>query len=345
MKKMLFLLGLFSFCSSLTSCDSLGTNSPKLVGFYIEGERVSITENSSVRNTIKYQNGNASSEQVKEETDVITQEMLANPQEKVIVTLQFINEERDTFLELVLNDSDYGDNQVYDHQSKERVVHSVETYELNNKWVSDVTLILPKGKSTNGERKIEIKEVCFLRESIRKELNADLKTNSKSKKLNITLTDKYIPTSRHIFEFEEVEDGLKITKANFDYFTPKTLYFPNEIDGKKVVSLTGEFYEKDSIDNVIIPSNIKEYDYTLIYGAVEGDIIVLSDDFKCSNKDLKYDINFVGGNTSLQSRYIVKEMDEKYYSYYNEGWNDIKSSFANFAIIEDIENFRDFIGH
>ena len=108
MKKMLFLLGLFSFCSSLTSCDSLGTNSPKLVGFYIEGERVSITENSSVRNTIKYQNGNASSEQAKEETDVITQEMLANPQEKVIVTLQFINEVPVNYNEL------FGSN-IYDY--------------------------------------------------------------------------------------------------------------------------------------------------------------------------------------------------------------------------------------
>ena len=109
MKK--FFTILFAGALMLTGCVNNGGakgKAPSFLGYSIEtGMTAANHSNENQKRVLKaYDAG--------ENTigEVITDSMFANKGEKLVITLQFVNEDRDNFVDLVLNDSDYGDDQV-----------------------------------------------------------------------------------------------------------------------------------------------------------------------------------------------------------------------------------------
>ena len=67
---------------------------------------------------------------------------------------------------------------------------------------------------------------------------------------------KYVADSS--FEYTQTENGIVLTK-----YTGKNnnIIIPDEIDGKKVFSLSGTFYGNSTVENVIISEGIEHIDY------------------------------------------------------------------------------------
>ena len=287
MRKILNLLIILSLTVLLGSCMNNGGKSklPSFSGYYIESERTVETNIGNGKSRARL-NKYADDDSLELGTSLITDEMYANNGEYVFITLQFINEERDTFVDLVLNDSDYGNDRVYDNFSKTNKIHSVETYKLDGKWVSDITIVLPATK-TNDVRVIEVTEVNFLKQTINQQVSADLTSKSFSTTLNINIIEEYVPTSKYLFDYKEVtyDDmmGYEITKLNFeDYGYPSIIYFPSYIDGVPVIALGKDITPTDdnlSCNVCVVPETIR-YIYCRFLnqcvGFVRDEVYILS---------------------------------------------------------------------
>lgn len=272
-----FLL-MFLMASCFENVNTSKSKTPSFLGYFIESERIEV---SAIQpKGLK----RANSEEMHE--SIITDEMNANKGEYLFITLQFVNEERDTFVDLVLDDSDYGDDIVYDSLSAKNKIHSVETYKKDSKWTTDVTIVLQKTKS-DSVRNIEIKEVNFLKQVINQTVSADLETESLSTKLQINVIEEYVPTSKYLFSYEEVEydgiTGYEITKINYEpYGYPSIIYFPSHIDGIEVISLAKDITPVSdtlSCKVCVIPETLR-YFYTRFLnsnvGWVTDKLIILS---------------------------------------------------------------------
>lgn len=285
--KKIYIMICFSFILFICGCSILNSNSncPIFSGYFIESERI-IDPTINVKEKIKMLKRESKTNVDAGGSSIITSEMNANKGEYLFITLQFINNERDTFVDLVLNDSDYGNDKVYDSFSKTNKIHSVETYKLDGKWVSDITLVLPVTKA-NDVRKIEVTEVNFLKQTINKQITADLTSESYSTYLNIKIIDEYVPSSKYLFEYKEVTiddmNGYEITKINYeDYGYPNIIYFPSYIDEIPVISIGKDISPtQDSLSCkvCVIPETIR-YFYDRILNsctvAISEKLIILS---------------------------------------------------------------------
>lgn len=314
MKK--FLTILFAGALMLTGCGNNGGvkgKAPSFLGYSIEtGMTVANHSNENQKRVLKaYGDGKNTN------GEVITDSMFANKGEKLVITLQFVNEDRDNFVDLVLNDSDYGDDQVYELSSKTNIVHSVETSKSNGKWITDVTLLMPKTKSTTI-RKIEITEVNFLKATINKQIHADLEKDSYSKKLDVEVTEKFVPTSKVFFQYEDFsyngEEGVQITKLNEEYGVPNILYIPSYIDSMPVLSCTNGALDTVSFElkNLVIPETMKYHEARMAHGAVENSFTVLAQDVKNISTDP--DDSLIGF-----FQYTKLYLTNSYYSTYCDG--------------------------
>ncbi len=276
-KLLLFIIALFTVII-LPGCSSGNSDSPVFSGYFIEEERVDLDFDFNKKDSKVNIKSRKKDDYFEIGTSIITDEMFVNEGEYVFVTLQFINEARDTFVDLLLNDSVYGKDKVYDNFSKLNKVHSVETYRLNDKWVSDITIVLP-GTKEKGVRTIEIKEVNFLKQTINKQIAADLKSQSFSTILNIHTADNYVPTSKYLFDYKEVTyddiTGYEITKFNYytEYDYPSIVYFPSYINGIPVISIGYNIIGDEEVECkvCVVPETVKFY-HTMLLNDVVGTV-------------------------------------------------------------------------
>lgn len=327
-KLLLFIIALFTVII-LPGCSSGNSDSPVFSGYFIEEERVDLDFDFNKKDSKVNIKSRKKDDYFEIGTSIITDEMFVNEGEYVFVTLQFINEARDTFVDLLLNDSVYGKDKVYDNFSKLNKVHSVETYRLNDKWVSDITIVLP-GTKEKGVRTIEIKEVNFLKQTINKQIAADLKSQSFSTILNIHTADNYVPTSKYLFDYKEVTyddiTGYEITKFNYytDYDYPSIVYFPSYINGIPVISIGHNIIGDEEVECkvCVVPETVKFYHTRFLnesIGIVTDELYILT--HSLSDIGDWHDYYFVGG-------YPIHYM-----------WDDFKHEFRNAE--DHIRNYGD----
>ncbi|MCR4661900.1 MAG: hypothetical protein K5765_07910 [Clostridia bacterium] len=329
------ILGFGCGSSSKNNVDDNSLVKPSFVGYTIEHTQVKKQYTTEEKGSDIFPQ-NAETDNL--ESQIITETMYTNPDEKLVIALKFINNERDSFIDLVINDSDYGDNQVYSSSSKINIIYSVETYKENDKWMTDVTLLMPKTKSISGERLIEVTEATFLKDAINKKMQANLKEDSNSTKLTAIITNKYVPTSKIFFEYKEVKydnkNGYEITKIKDEYGLPSCVYIPKSIDGIEVISVAYLALLDLSLDNMVIPETITYHNDRILNNIVKYNFIILAKDVK----------NLVdGGDDSLvgfypnEKIYLWEEYYNKYYFYleeYEKGdyWN------CEFIFLDNIDD-------
>jgi hypothetical protein len=278
--------------SDTTSSEYLTTSSfaeesvPVFVGYVIDfGAKVKeelnqdiCVRNNGLVNDLNLQQGiiyanNFSSNYILEEG--IDNQMLANTGEKLVLNLRFKNAERDSFVELVLNDSDYGDYQLYSSSSLSNRVISIETFYEDGIWITDVTILMPNTKHDNL-RTIEIIEVVFLRDIIDKRLYADLE-ESESTIISIKLVDYPIETSVVFFEFKENQDGYTVTKLLDDYGIPNIVSIPSYYKGIPVTEIGNFIYlEPESISVFAIPATVTRYNSYFVNVPITQSIYIYS---------------------------------------------------------------------
>ncbi len=199
---------------------------------------------------------------------------ITNKDEIIALKLSYENEKRDNIVEIVLNDSDYGKNQIYTTSSSVNRIISSDTYYSNErkKYITDVTLVMPITKATR-ERKIEIEETCFLRETVGVNGYVDM---SKSRKRSVTFVvpEKTIPSSIKYFEFAENDNGYSLISVNSDYALPKILYIPPLYKEKPVIQISTSALEKLSVDTLIIPDSVNVIENNMGGGSFRAKNIV-----------------------------------------------------------------------
>lgn len=79
------------------------------------------------------------------------------------------------------------------------------------------------------------------------------------------------------FEYTQTENGIVLTKYTGDN---ENIIIPNEIDGKKVVSLSGAFYGNNIIENVIVADGIEIIDYMAFWHCINLVSIEIPDSVK-----------------------------------------------------------------
>ena len=253
MKRMILLLIITGLVFVVSACG--GGDTPSFLGYSVEVGSVTKHENrksiKSKGSSDKKSDAESESKQPSnvESTDafkstIISTSMYANKDEHLALTLRFENEKRDTLIDIVLDDSDYGNDQAYTSSSRINIIYSIETFKLEDVWITDVTLVMPKTKSEVGEKRIiKIKEVNFLREVINKSVSANFR-KCESQLLEVQVIEEYVPSSKILFRYDDFEafgdTGLIITGINLEYYH-NTVYIPEEIDGKKSLLLGYDF--------------------------------------------------------------------------------------------------------
>ncbi len=325
-----FLILLLVLCLgiSLISCNNNTANKPVFLGFYVEKTMIK-------NNSLNLGQFNSIDTNYLASTDSeIADSMYINYGEKMVIALQFINEKRDVFVDLVLDDSDYGEDQVYNNSSKINIVHSVETYKKDGNWITDVTIVMPKTKSHTGTREIQIKEVNFLKEMTNTNVQADLSSQSYSKNIKATITDKYVPTSKVFFEYEEVEYngnvGLEITNIISEYGYPNVIYIPEKIDNVNVISCAENILPNQKIKGMILPSTFIYHHAGIMNDSVSDLFILLSHDVinihPTNNDDSLVHFDTAGADVYVWSEY--------YNSHYSLGY-DISSWGLNLHLLDN----------
>ncbi len=182
-----------------------------------------------------------------------------NKDEMLLLKLSYENKKRDSIIEIVLNDSDYGKKQIYTTAASVNKILSYDTYynEEKDSYITDVLLQLPKTKSSL-ERTIEIEETCFLRETIGVKGYADLSA-ARQTSINLSVSEDPLPSYPVYFNFSANEnDGYTLISLSKDFTLPDTLYIPAEYEGKPVNQIGDKAFEKAVVKRIIIPDSIKK---------------------------------------------------------------------------------------
>lgn len=191
-----------------------------------------------------------------DETDMTTSIV---PGDQLVLKLSYKNPQRDSILEIVLNDSQYGKKQIYTSQASINKIMSSDTYydETEDVYITDLVLKLPVSKDDSATRTIEIAETCFLRETVGLQGYVDM-SQARSTSVDFNISTVPIPNSEALFTYEKNTkgDAYIITGLNPDYTTSSCIYFPRTYDGLPVNELAWNVLDKAKIKTVIIPETI-----------------------------------------------------------------------------------------
>ena len=201
---------------------------------------------------------NAASETAETETKSIENNWI-NKEDILLLKLSYENKKRDSIVEIVLNDSDYGKKQIYTTAASINKILSSDTYydEEKDSYVTDVLLQMPVTKSST-ERNIEIQETCFLRETIGKKGYADM-SSARRTAVKFNVSQETLPSCPIYFNFTENEvGGYTVVSWNQNYTLPDTLYIPPTYKGKPVNQIGPGAFEKATIKKLIIAESISE---------------------------------------------------------------------------------------
>ncbi len=237
---------------------------PKFLSFKTyEGEEI-ITEEAKIATLSLYRNASlfATTESISVETPEEKTELIEtnwiNKNEMVLLKLSYENKKRDSIVEIVLNDSDYGKKQIYTTAASVNKIVSSDTYydEGRDSYITDVLLQMPATKSET-ERIVEIEETCFLRETVGKRGYADM---SMARQTTVTLevSENPIPSYSVYFNFtENEEDGYTVVSLTSNYEIPAILYIPSMYNGLPVTEIGNAAFEKATFKKLIVPSTVK----------------------------------------------------------------------------------------
>ena len=297
----------------IVSCSNSEDNNPAFLGYVIEyGSINEIVENQNI-SLSNFQTNNlgkivrlsdeTATQDITTESDItstkidsftyslLDTQMMTNSGENLVITLRFKNVERDTFVELILNDSDYGDNQLYSTSASINRVLSVDTFYQDETWITDIVIIMPKTTS-DEQRNIEITEIVFLRSLIDKRINATL-TECESTTLAVQITDIPVETSFIFFEFEENEEGYTAKRLKTDYGIPNLVFIPSYYKGLPVTEIGENFYiGPENISNFGIPATVVRYNGRIVNTLVMEYIYIYS---RNMTNNLEYDDEAFGG--------------------------------------------------
>lgn len=337
MKKIFAILVALVTSLVVSSC---GTKNdvPSFIGYNIEVGSIESYDvnNKPKKQKLNYSSNNTSTEVVDSMT--MSTSMYANKGEHLFITLRFENEQRDSLVDILLNDSDYGDNQVYNTSSKTNVVHSIETFKLGELWVTDIMIITPKTKTdVGGKRIIEITEVNFLRDVINSTVSASFK-KCESQTLEVNIIKEYVPSSKVFFEYEEFDlngdSGIVITKVNTDYYR-SIIYIPEEIDGFKVVAIEREILLDFKIENLIYPSSLRYFKDRAFNHVITNDFICLSQELT----NIGYGDNWLQGKDENTNLYLYRSLVSQFSDwFYDKSINPNGKSY----IIDDLNKLPVF---
>lgn len=182
-----------------------------------------------------------------------------NKDDILLLKLSYENKKRDSIVEIVLNDSDYGKKQIYTTAASVNKILSSDTYYDDEKdsYITDVLLQMPNTKS-HTERTIEIVETSFLRETMGIKGYADL-SSARRTRVDFSVAEEPIPSYSVYFNFVENEDnGYTLVSLSTDFTQPDTLYIPPEFNGKAVNKIGDTAFEKARIKKLIIPESVSE---------------------------------------------------------------------------------------
>lgn len=181
-----------------------------------------------------------------------------NSDDQLFIKLTYKNPQRDSIVEIVLNDSQYGKKQIYSSSASINRILSVDTYyeEAENVYITDVLLCLPANKADSDMRDIDIEETCFLRETVGLQGYADM-SKARSTCVSFRVSRTPVPNTDGIFKFQKNSTGYTVKGLNTDYAISKTLYFPRTYKGLPVNELAWNVLGDTNIENVIIPETIE----------------------------------------------------------------------------------------
>lgn len=182
-----------------------------------------------------------------------------NKDDMLLLKLTYENKKRDSIVEIVLNDSDYGKKQIYTTAASVNKILSSDTYydEEKDSYITDVLLQMPNTKS-NTERTIEIVETSFLRETMGIKGYADL-SSARRTRVDFSVAEEPIPSYSVYFNFVENQDnGYTLVSLSTDFTQPDTLYIPPEYNGKAVNKIGDAAFDKAMIKKLIIPKSISK---------------------------------------------------------------------------------------
>ena len=154
--------------------------------------------------------------------------------------LVFKNYKRDSLVEIVLNDSQYGDKQIYTSAASVNKIVSVDTHydEDMRAYMTEVLLRMPKTKEGSKERRVEVDEVVFLREMLGLKGLVDL-AHARMSNVTFRVSDTPLPSYDSYFSFS----GEYLADENL---CQGTIYLDfNNIDNPEIVA--GINFQVDSL--------------------------------------------------------------------------------------------------
>ena len=172
--------------------------------------------------------------------------------------LVFKNYKRDSLVEIVLNDSQYGDKQIYTSAASVNKIVSVDTHydEDMRAYMTEVLLRMPKTKEGSKERRVEVDEVVFLREMLGLKGLVDL-AHARMSNVTFRVSDTPLPSYDSYFSFSEKDNGTySVTKVTKDDDVPDILYIPRTYKGKPVTQIAEGAFEGSMMKTIIIPGSI-----------------------------------------------------------------------------------------
>lgn len=187
-----------------------------------------------------------------------------NKDEMLLLKLSYENKKRDSIIEIVLNDSDYGKKQIYTTAASVNKIISSDTYydEERDSYITDVLLQMPITKSET-KRVIEIDETCFLREVTGVKGYADM-SKARQTKVNLKVSEKALPSYPVYFDFFRNDDGTyTVIGISSDYELPDVLYIPPTFNGNAVTKIADKVFENVLMTTLIIPESITTIGYTM----------------------------------------------------------------------------------
>lgn len=187
-----------------------------------------------------------------------------NKDEMLLLKLSYENKKRDSIIEIVLNDSDYGKKQIYTTAASVNKILSSDTYydEERDSYITDVLLQMPITKSET-ERVIEIDETCFLREVTGVKGYADMST-ARQTRVNLKVSEKALPSYPVYFDFLRNDDGTyTVLGISSDYELPDVLYIPPTFNGNAVTKIADKVFENVLMTTLIVPESITTIGYTM----------------------------------------------------------------------------------
>lgn len=180
-----------------------------------------------------------------------------NEKEMLLLKLSYINKRRDSIVEIIINDSDYGQQQIYTTAASVNKIVSSDTYydSEEESYVTDVLLKMPVTKS-NDTRTVEIVETTFLRETVGRKGCADMSfARTKSVCFNVSKTP--LPSYPVYFNFSKNDTGYAVISLSTVYELPSCLYIPPTYNGEPVTQIGNECFDKSTISKLVIPSSIQ----------------------------------------------------------------------------------------